>query len=65
MVYSGLEVGEYFELKKERDCSNVLQVIIPAARMLLTILQMQFLFIKSKYMKIHQVKVFVSFNEIN
>ncbi|XP_065090977.1 proton channel OtopLc-like [Ochlerotatus camptorhynchus] len=47
MVYSGLELGQYFELKRDERCQNVLIALIPAARMALCIVQMQFLFFSS------------------
>jgi hypothetical protein len=49
MVYSGLEFGRYFELKNNHECSsNVLQAITPATRMLLTLVQVQFIFLNTK-----------------
>lgn len=48
MVYSGLEFGLYFELKKDSHCHNVLLALTPLARMFLAIAQMQFIFINSK-----------------
>ncbi|XP_055586020.1 proton channel OtopLc-like isoform X2 [Uranotaenia lowii] len=47
MVYSGLEFGQYFELKHDERCQNVLIALIPAGRMTLCILQMQFIFFSS------------------
>lgn len=46
MVYSGLEFGEYFEMRDR--CRNVLSALTPAFRMTLTLLQMQFIFLTSK-----------------
>lgn len=46
MVYSGLELGEYFEMTEK--CRNVLSVITPALRMALTLAQMQFMFLTNK-----------------
>lgn len=49
MVYSGLEFGRYFEYRKDTNChSNVLQAITPATRMVLTLLQIQFIFLNSR-----------------
>ncbi|GJQ77452.1 hypothetical protein Trydic_g20849 [Trypoxylus dichotomus] len=49
MVYSGLEFGRYFELRNDNNCySSVLQAITPATRMILTIIQIQFIFLNSK-----------------
>ncbi|XP_062541156.1 proton channel OtopLc-like isoform X2 [Armigeres subalbatus] len=47
MVYAGLEFGQYFELKRDERCQNVLIALIPAARMALCIVQMHFLFFSS------------------
>lgn len=46
MVYSGLEFGEYFEMTDR--CRSVLAVITPALRMILTLAQMQFIFLTNK-----------------
>ncbi|KAJ8726942.1 hypothetical protein PYW08_015339 [Mythimna loreyi] len=46
MVYSGLELGEYFEMTDK--CRSVLSVITPALRMTLTLAQMQFMFLTNK-----------------
>lgn len=49
MVYSGLEFGRYFELSNMPECySNALQAITPLTRMLLTLLQVQFIFLNHK-----------------
>ncbi|XP_049862231.1 proton channel OtopLc-like isoform X2 [Schistocerca gregaria] len=57
MVYSGLEFGQFFELNDDTDCANVLQAVTPAARMLLTLLQMQFIFMNSKDLKLNEYRV--------
>ncbi|XP_077292656.1 proton channel OtopLc-like isoform X2 [Arctopsyche grandis] len=54
MVYSGLEFGQYFELKGDSRCSNVLLALTPAARMILTLVQMQFIFVNSKEMELNR-----------
>lgn len=46
MVYSGLEFGEFFEMRDR--CRSVLSALTPAFRMALTLLQMQFIFLTSK-----------------
>ena len=48
MVYSGLEFGEYFELKQDGSCHNIIQAVTPVSRMILTLIQMQFIFLSSK-----------------
>lgn len=46
MVYSGLEFGEYFEMTDR--CRSFLSALIPALRMALTLVQMQFIFLTNK-----------------
>ncbi|XP_068207939.1 uncharacterized protein [Palaemon carinicauda] len=48
MIYSGLEVGQYFELKSDENCADILLAISPAARMLFTFIQMYFIFLNSR-----------------
>lgn len=48
MIYSGLEVGQYFELQADDSCADILLVISPAARMLFTFIQMYFIFLNSR-----------------
>ncbi|XP_063861202.1 proton channel OtopLc-like isoform X2 [Scylla paramamosain] len=48
MIYSGLEVGQYFELQGGDSCADILLVISPAARMLFTFIQMYFIFLNSR-----------------
>ena len=45
MVYSGLEFGQYFELNASPGCSSIFIALTPAARMLLSLVQMQFIFL--------------------
>ena len=61
MVYSGLEFGQYFELKKDDRCQNLLIAVNPAARMLLTIVQMQFIFLNTKELNMTRYKVISRF----
>ncbi|XP_044749510.1 proton channel OtopLc isoform X2 [Coccinella septempunctata] len=57
MVYSGLEFVRYFEAKHYAKCdTNVLHAITPAARTLLTLLQMQFIFLSSKDLELRKIK---------
>lgn len=56
-MYSGLEFGQYFELKEDAGCQNVLIALNPAARMLLTIVQMQFIFLNTKELNMTKHKV--------
>lgn len=57
MVYCGLEFGQYFELKGDPECQNILIAITPGARMILTIAQIQFIFLNKKeiFMAKHQI----------
>ncbi|KAB7496674.1 Otopetrin-2 [Armadillidium nasatum] len=48
MIYSGLEFGQYFELRSGADCGNILMAISPIARMIFTFLQMYFIFLNSR-----------------
>ncbi|XP_060532083.1 proton channel OtopLc-like [Cylas formicarius] len=62
MVYSGLEFGRYFELQKSSECpSSPLQAITPATRMLLTLLQVQFIFLNHKDVDINRHKIIARF----
>lgn len=61
MVYSGLEFGQYFELKEDDSCQNALIALNPAARMLLTIVQMQFIFLNTKEFHMTRHKVISRF----
>lgn len=89
MVSSGLEFGQYFELKGneisvlhsfiqsacailiytldvnvdvgEHNCRNVLIALTPATRMILVIVQMQFIFLNSQEFEMRRHKVIVRF----
>ncbi|GAB0087069.1 Otopetrin [Sergentomyia squamirostris] len=61
MVYSGLEFGQYFELKGETRCQNVLVALTPATRMILSIVQMQFIFLNTKEFEMGRHKVIARF----
>lgn len=61
MVYSGLEFGQYFELKEDDRCQNIFIAFNPAARMLLTIVQMQFIFLNTKELNMTRHKVISRF----
>ena len=61
MVYTGLEFGQYFELKDDENCQNVLILLNPAARMLLTIFQMQFIFLNTKELHMTRHKMISRF----
>ncbi|KAJ1522706.1 hypothetical protein ONE63_001867 [Megalurothrips usitatus] len=59
MVYSGLEFGQFFELRP--DCRTVTQALTPLARMVLTLVQMQFIFLNNREMDILRHKVVAQF----
>ncbi|KAK4311568.1 hypothetical protein Pmani_016930 [Petrolisthes manimaculis] len=49
MIYSGLEVGQYYEVQsRDESCTDTLLFISPAARMLFTFIQMYFIFLNSR-----------------
>jgi hypothetical protein len=48
MIYSGLEVVKYFELEPDSGCRNILQALTPGMRMILTIVQIQFIFLNNR-----------------
>uniref|UniRef100_A0A182QTE3 Otopetrin n=1 Tax=Anopheles farauti TaxID=69004 RepID=A0A182QTE3_9DIPT len=48
LVYSGLDFGQYFELSADGGCRNLLVALLPAARMLLCLVQMQFIIVSGK-----------------
>lgn len=57
MVYCGLEFGQYFELKNDPECQNILIALTPATRLILTLAQIQFIFLNKKeiFMAKHQI----------
>lgn len=59
MVYSGLELGEYFEMTDK--CRSVLSVITPGLRMALTLGQMQFMFLTNKDIETGRYKLIQRF----
>ncbi|CAH1174254.1 unnamed protein product [Phaedon cochleariae] len=62
MVYSGLEFGRYFDLKDNPECeTTILQAITPATRMLLTLVQVQFMFLNSKNVDFNKQKIVARF----
>ncbi|XP_072391194.1 proton channel OtopLc-like isoform X1 [Diabrotica undecimpunctata] len=62
MVYSGLEFGRYFELKNNPECnSNILQALTPVTRMVLTLVQVQFIFLNSKDIDFNKHKLVARF----
>lgn len=49
MIYSGLEVGQYYEAQaRDESCNDTLLIVTPAARMLFTFIQMYFIFLNSR-----------------
>ncbi|CAG9762035.1 unnamed protein product [Ceutorhynchus assimilis] len=62
MVYSGLEFGRYFELRNIPECNYTsLQAITPAIRMILTLLQVQFIFLNQKDVELDRHKIISRF----
>ncbi|XP_014248812.1 otopetrin-2-like [Cimex lectularius] len=54
MVYSGLEFGKILDVKNHPECKNIAQALVPACKMILTIAQMQFIFLNSRNMDLCQ-----------
>ncbi len=48
MIYSGLEIGQYFELEQNTKCHNVLVAVTPATRMAFIFIQMYFIFLNEE-----------------
>lgn len=61
MVYSGLEIGQYFELQSKPGCSSFMIALTPACRMTLSIVQMQFIFLNTTDMEMSKHKVISRF----
>ncbi|CRK95797.1 CLUMA_CG009254, isoform A [Clunio marinus] len=64
MVYSGIELGQYFELKSGDDvnnCSNIFMLLTPLGRMILSIVQMQFIFLNTTEVDMGRHKVISRF----
>ncbi|XP_067636088.1 proton channel OtopLc isoform X3 [Eurosta solidaginis] len=57
MVYSGLEFGQYFELNGKPGCNDVFIAITPICRMILAIIQIQFIFLNTTYLDMARHKV--------
>ncbi|CAL4067730.1 unnamed protein product, partial [Meganyctiphanes norvegica] len=60
MIYSGLEVGQFFELQADSDCANILLAISPGCSMLFTFIQMYFIFLNSR-VAINKHRIIVRF----
>ncbi|KAL9882082.1 otopetrin-like b isoform 1-T2 [Glossina fuscipes fuscipes] len=61
MVYSGLEFGQFFELNGQSGCHDLFVAVTPICRMLLCIVQIQFIFLNTTYMDMARHKVFSRF----
>lgn len=61
MVYSGLELGLYLEMNGQAGCSNYFSALTPIARMLLCIIQMQFIFLNTTELDLARHKVVARF----
>lgn len=61
MVYSGLEIGQFFELNGTLGCTNIVLVVTPAARMLLSIIQIKFIFLNTTELDMAKHKVISRF----
>ncbi|XP_023246821.1 otopetrin-2-like isoform X2 [Copidosoma floridanum] len=61
MIYSGLEFGQYFELERNTKCHNIMMAITPATRMAFIFIQMYFIFLNDKQMKVYSHRVIARF----
>lgn len=61
MVYSGLEFGLYFEMNGQPGCSNYMSALTPILRMILCIIQMQFIFLNTTELDMARHKVVARF----
>ncbi|KAL5278660.1 hypothetical protein ACFFRR_003346 [Megaselia abdita] len=61
MVYSGLEFGQFFELNGSPGCRDPFVAITPIMRMILCIIQVQFIFLNTKDLDMGRHKVISRF----
>ncbi|XP_070504476.1 proton channel OtopLc-like isoform X3 [Chironomus tepperi] len=63
MVYSGLELGQYFEMNNTENavCNNLFNLLQPSFRMLLAIVQIQFIFLNTNDLDMGSHKVISRF----
>ncbi|XP_031782086.1 proton channel OtopLc isoform X1 [Nasonia vitripennis] len=61
MIYSGLEFGQYFELERNTKCHNIMLALTPATRMAFIFIQMYFIFLNDKQMKVYSHRVIARF----
>ncbi|XP_051165879.1 proton channel OtopLc-like isoform X1 [Leptopilina boulardi] len=61
MIYSGLEFGQYFELELNTKCHNIMLAVTPASRMAFIFIQMYFIFLNNKQMKVYRHRVIARF----
>ncbi|GLH14561.1 Proton channel OtopLc [Gryllus bimaculatus] len=61
MIYSGLELGQYFELERDTKCHNVLLALTPATRMAFIFIQMYFIFLNNEQMKVYKHRALARF----
>lgn len=48
MIYCGLEFGQFFEVKPNSECYNILMAVTPCTQMAFTFIQLYFIFMNSK-----------------
>ncbi|XP_043190269.1 proton channel OtopLc-like isoform X3 [Amphibalanus amphitrite] len=60
MIYSGLEMGQYFEVPHTAECSNVLRAVTPGLRLTFIFIQMYFVFLNAS-MSINKHKLLARF----
>ncbi|XP_037086479.1 proton channel OtopLc-like isoform X4 [Pollicipes pollicipes] len=60
MIYSGLEMGQYFEATHKAECGNVLRAVTPGLRLAFIFIQMYFVFLNAS-MSINKHKLLARF----
>ncbi|XP_059489710.1 proton channel OtopLc-like [Neocloeon triangulifer] len=61
MIYSALEFGQFFELRKIDQCRNFFLALSPLCRIAFVLIQMLFIFANNKLMEIYRYKVIAKF----
>ena len=61
MIYSGIEIGMFFELNldEETDCKNLFSVLRPVLQMTFVFVQMYFIFLNQKVSYVQQPRAFL------
>ncbi|XP_025831815.1 proton channel OtopLc-like [Agrilus planipennis] len=57
VIYSGLQLGQYFELSSDNGCNDILKAAKPAVRIVFVLMQMLFIFSYSNFMAVQKSKL--------